>query len=443
MRKLIVIFALLAVALVGGYVFTANQQRAATAPEGVDTVTVKTAWVEVVSEPVYLVAAGEKTPLQSGDVVGVGATIETGSTGAATVHFPDASLARIDVNTTLTLSAVSFNASDNSLVVGIGLSVGRVWSKVIALATPKSSWEVRTSNAVATVRGTAFGVGYKDGASWVLGSEHTVAVAPIDPKTKQRVAGAEVLLGEERLIQLNNQDAAAASTAIGSSTVAAKITPIIGEFRTNAWIRASQAADTEFDAKIDMLRAQNADATSLYERIRQEDMQLRKTFIQKSSIRKREAAPADESNETEKRMETPSQPTPPKNKVETAPPVRTSPAETAPTTIIDTASTAPVAAPTKATMSFGPTNNLTEGDTVQFRAMAGTQDITNEVSWKVVGPIGSITPKGLFIGLLGNEVSEFGLSVGYVSMTLRDGSVIKGPFMYIRAKVDPSSGTAG
>ena len=95
-------------------------------------------------------------------------------------------------------------------------------------------------------------------------------------------------------------------------------------------------------------------------------------------------------------------------------------------------------------MSFGPTDGLVEGDTVQFRAMSGTQDMTSEVSWKVVGPIGSITSTGLFTALLGSEVSELGLSVGYVSMTLRDGSVVKGPFMYVKAKVDPSAiGTAG
>ena len=51
--------------------------------------------------------------------------------------------------------------------------VGQAWSKIISLATPDSVWEVRTSTAVATVRGTAFGMG-TDGNP-VIGSENKVA----------------------------------------------------------------------------------------------------------------------------------------------------------------------------------------------------------------------------------------------------------------------------
>lgn len=404
---ILIIIAVVAV-LVGGYLFATHQRGAVAGTEG--TSEIQNAWVEVTSDPVYVDTAGEKSPLKSGDSVGVGATIETGPTGVAIIHFPDSSLARVDVNTTLTLSAISFNTDNNSLIVGIGLSIGRVWSKVIGLATPESSWEVRTSNTVATVRGTAFGVGYKkDGTSWVLGSQHTVAVAPLDPKTKQKIAHAEILLDENKLIQLTNLDAINASTAIGSSTIAGKVTPITGDFRTDAWIRADQAADQKFDAKIDALRAQGASDASVNDEIRKEDIKLQNTLKQ-----------------------TPVVSPPPEVQTKATPPVTTLPVATAKITRVS------------ASRKLG---DLAEDDTVQFRAVVGTghdaQDITDKVSWRLTGPIGSITPDGLFTAQLGSDVSEFGEGTGYVTAVLPNGDVIKSDPIHVQAKIPTGLGTEG
>lgn len=427
----LIIIAIVAV-LAGGYFFMSGQKGSTVVATDTSGTTVQTAWVEITNDPVYLDTAEGKTKLQSGDTVSVGAVIETGQTGTATIHFPDASLARMDVNTTLTLSALSFNQNNNSLIVGIGLTIGRVWSKVVGLATPESSWEVKTSNTVATVRGTAFGVGYKkDGTSWVLGSEHTIAVAPLDPKTKKKIASAEVPLGESSLIQLNDTDAAIAGAAIGSTTITAKISPVTKEFKTNAWILADQAADKDFNAKVDALRAQGADDAAVRDALRTQD-----TDVQKQFRDKREPAPA---------VTSPGTPNTP------AAPGTGSQTNTAPTTgVTNTSSGTSLPAPTKANTNIAASralDKLVEDNIVQFSAIidvpTGVQDITTKVVWHVVGSIGSITPAGLFTALLGADVSEFGQGTGYVTATLPNGDVIQSASIRVQAKVPTNLGTQG
>lgn len=453
--KLSIILLIVAVVavLVGGYFFMTQQKGASAVASDTVSTTIQNAWIEVTSDPVYLDVAGEKTPLKSGDSLEVGATIETGPTGAAIIHFPDASLARIDTDTILTLSALSFNTDDNSLVVSIGLSIGRVWSKVMGLATPESSWEVKTSNTVATVRGTAFGVGYKkDGTSWVLGSQHTVAVAPLDPKTKQKIANAEILLQEDRLIQLTNRDAAIASTAISSSTIAAKVTPLTGDFRTDVWVNAERAADKKIDEKIDALRREGASDASVRDEIRKEDAKVKETLIQTPKDR-----PAVTPKETRKEKDTVVPPLPEVT-------AKVAPVETPRTTAVPpipeikapevTTGTTPSAnLPTTTTTTITAVSSnrtvsdLTEDDTVQFTAVTGTgrdaQDVTNDVSWHVVGSIGSITPAGLFTALLGSDVSEFGESAGYVVGNLPNGNLIKSDLIHVKAKIPTDLGTEG
>ena len=96
----------------------------------------------------------------------------------------------------------SFNANSGKLIVRINLVLGRAWSKIISLATPDSVWEVRTSTAVATVRGTAFGMEYADGKSTVIGSENKVAVNAVDPETKKALKQEEVLIEAGKFVEI-------------------------------------------------------------------------------------------------------------------------------------------------------------------------------------------------------------------------------------------------
>lgn len=430
MNKYLVALIVLIAVGAGGY-FLIGHPKSVTAP--VTTTTVEqTAWIEVTSDFVYLdVSDDQKALLKSGDTLHVGDVIDTGTKGKAVIHFPDGSLARVDSGTKLTLSTLSFNTGDNSLVVSIGLTIGRVWSKVVGLATPQSSWEVKTSNTVATVRGTAFGVVYKSGTSWVLGSQHTVAVAPLDPKNKKKIAAAEVTLDENKVIKITNSDAAVASTAVSSSTMASKITPMTKEFSTDAWVRADQEADKQFDTRMDELRATSESDASMREKIRSKDAELKDTLIR---TLKPEPTPETQPNvKPVSDLKTPPIPVP-------VPVVQTSGVTSAPVAVA-------VAAPTAENTVIQASrtlSDLTEDDTVQFKAVEGTRDITSSVEWQVTGSdIGSITPSGVFTALLGDAVAEFGEGTGSVTATLPNGDVIQGPSLHVQAKLPTDLGTQG
>jgi hypothetical protein len=417
--------AALVLILLGAYWFIAKGNEPA-APADTSSTAVTSAWIEVVSTPVYAATSTIKVALRSGEEVPAGTTLETGPSGAAVIHFPDGSLAHMDSSTTLTLSSISFDESDNSLVVKIGLSIGRVWNKVVGLATPQSTWEVETSNTVATVRGTAFGVGFKGGTSWVLDSKHSVSVAPIDPKTKLKIATAEVLLKENTMIQLTTADAANASTAISSSSVAAKITPLITEFRTNAWVRAQMASDVEFEAKIKALRAKGLSDDAVRKELRNADQQLRE------AVRDARALPTTP-------VTTPAQTN---EGVGATAQTNTAPAATSPRTTNSPSGSGSVSTTITITADK-PLDTLTEGDTVQFKAtLASGSDITNTLTWSVSGPVGSITQNGMFTALLGENQGEFGEGTGAVSVTLPN-SEVKSFSVRVKARVPTGLGTEG
>ncbi|MBI5152990.1 MAG: FecR domain-containing protein [Parcubacteria group bacterium] len=154
-RKKIAIFVFVLVVIVGfgsiGYRLLLQKEQSTIEP-------VLTPWIEVVILPVFVsnIDGSFKRELKTGDEVGVGAIIEVKKGGEANIYFPDGSIARIDQGTKITIDAASFDPTSKTLVVKVQLLIGRVWSKIFSLTTPESTWEVKTANAVATVRGTAF-----------------------------------------------------------------------------------------------------------------------------------------------------------------------------------------------------------------------------------------------------------------------------------------------
>jgi len=117
-------------------------------------------WIEVVVPPAFVSneEGSFKRELKTGDEVEVGAIVEVAKRGEANIYFSDGSVARLDGGTKISINAASYDPRSKTLVVKVQLLIGRLWSKIFSLATPESTWEVKTSNAVATVRGTAFGM---------------------------------------------------------------------------------------------------------------------------------------------------------------------------------------------------------------------------------------------------------------------------------------------
>jgi hypothetical protein len=240
----------LAAGLIAAYFYTNNR---------VTTISNKTVqqiesqakpWIEVVRPAVSLLNedGSEAYQLQTGDEVEVGARIKTNENGLANIYFPNGSVARMDINTEITISDASYNAENQTMVVKIMLGVGRVWSKIFKLATPESSWQVDTTNAVATVRGTAFGVEYENGNTSIVGSENEVAVSFIDPSSRQIINDKHELISPDKVLAINE-------TVIGKVLRGENISlpPIImaapNPVLSSEWVKRFKEADALLDRK--------------------------------------------------------------------------------------------------------------------------------------------------------------------------------------------------
>jgi prepilin-type N-terminal cleavage/methylation domain-containing protein len=98
----------------------------------------------------------------NGTVVRQGETIVTGpaTTGTADLYLSDGSTVRLDPGTELTLESLKSDRNDKSGTVTrilLDLKLGKIWAKVARLAA-SSEFNVRTTSAIAGVRGTEFGI---------------------------------------------------------------------------------------------------------------------------------------------------------------------------------------------------------------------------------------------------------------------------------------------
>ncbi|MCK9361541.1 FecR family protein [Patescibacteria group bacterium] len=120
------------------------------------------------------------TVLTDPAVVLPGDRVRTGAEGEARIIWGDRGYTRIDPNSEIVIEETPL---DGTLTPGASISVrvesGRVWSRMLKLLDLDSSMEVKTSDVVATVRGTTFGI-VKEGESEIAVAESVVEVASAD-----------------------------------------------------------------------------------------------------------------------------------------------------------------------------------------------------------------------------------------------------------------------
>lgn len=98
-----------------------------------------------------------------------GVTIVTGPEAGAEVEFYDASITRLDGNTTLTIGTVSRDK------VSLSQLAGRTWTKLLRLSGIKE-YTIQTPHATTVVRGTAFSVEVEEDKATVKVAEGNVTV---------------------------------------------------------------------------------------------------------------------------------------------------------------------------------------------------------------------------------------------------------------------------
>lgn len=219
-------------------------------------------WVQISKGGAFLVVQATsttgtiKTALKTGDELNEGDQIETDKTGLANIYFPDGSVARLDTETRLTITSALYVPNSKTLVVRLKLAAGSVWSKIMKLATPESVWEVNSTNAVAAVRGSAFGMSVRGGKLRVVGSEHRIVVDLIDPKTGLLIKGQEAFVAENDYLDITPEELAAYIK--GEKKVGDSVERIPAGTLEESWVKSSLVADKKINDRLLKLEADGA-----------------------------------------------------------------------------------------------------------------------------------------------------------------------------------------
>jgi hypothetical protein len=84
--------------------------------------------------------------------------VRVGANSRMEIRFPDGTIMRLSEKSRLIMDEVLYDRNTENKNVKVNLAIGKLWANVKKLATPDSKVEVRTSNAVAGVRGTVYRV---------------------------------------------------------------------------------------------------------------------------------------------------------------------------------------------------------------------------------------------------------------------------------------------
>lgn len=372
--------------------------------------------------------SGKVRELRTGDEIAAGRTVVVDANGRSNLYFPDGSVLRMDSGTEIQVRDSEFNGPSEKSITRITLSAGRIWSKVLALVTPDSVWEVRTSNAVVTVRGTAFGIFFRDGKTSVVGSESSVKVAAVDPATGRVFEAAAVLVQPNTFVEIGAEEIAAIKEE--KAVLAAKAVP--ADILAEEWIREAKREDEEYDKRLKELRSQGLEGQTLREEFRKK--------IREELEKKREEGTSGDSgfsgpSSTGEELDTlkgqkieqrsdelrrkPSEETKGSlspEKEESSPPPPGLPLEK---------SVPPTKLVSLAVKSAVRLEKIIEGARIPFTAIlvlsdGMSRDVTAEAKWSVHGDIGKMEKPGIFFASLGPSVSELGIAPGAISAVWRD-----------------------
>lgn len=401
-------------------------------------------WVEVLRANVFeLKENGDiERELQTGDELEAGARIKTDKIGAANIYFPDGSVARLDSDTQIILEEGLFDKQSGKISVKITLAVGKVWSKIFELATPDSLWEVKTSNAVATVRGTAFGTIYFNGKSAIIGSENKVKIGIIDPGTKNVIKEKETVISPDKFVEIGDEDILKIKQEKIAMETMVKDAP--REILEQVWVQESKKSDSELNQKIESFKEKGLSGEELKEEFKN---YIRQKFEEKIIERRSESESGKLKEEqilklppeTEKKEfnEVKSE----EKLIETSGEIKEQ--EIQGTGILEIS-------PKKLILETK--NNLAavgEGDRIIFAAIllmsdGSRRDITGSVQWQVLGNIGLMEKPGIFLAKLGESIAEAGSAFGSITASWKDQKtgasfLANSPIFKVEAKIEETA----
>lgn len=365
----ILILAIVALAAIVGFAFFLDQKSPASpeiAPANVISASGEKPWIEVLTGSVFEFDEKGKLikELKTGDVLEEKRTIDAGTGALANIYFGDGSVLMIDSETKIELQKGEFQKTSGKLSVKIGMTLGRVYSQIKNLATLDSEWQVETPNAVAAVRGTAFGVEFTKGKSIIVVSENTVDVAAKDAATNTIIESSKTTVSKKEFVTINDKDI----PQIKAERKTLKIEKVGNEMLNRTWLkRAIEQEKTTETIKIE----ENKNNI--------ENKRLESTIQTNTGIREPIAVLAPKElkiiskNSLEKIFE----------------------------------------------------DENVKFEAVLVFSNGSEKAITSEVTWQVLGGIGIIGKDGTFLPKLDPSVSEFGSAFGNIIAIWKDKTTLK------------------
>jgi hypothetical protein len=143
------------------------------------------------------------------------------------------------------------------------------------LATTDSYWEVESSNAVASVRGTAFGMEYADEETEITGSENTVEVEARDPLTGESLGKTPV--GAKKILAIKKDTLQ--NLRLRRMALSRALREAPAETFEKPWVKRAVAADQVLNKKIQALEERGIDKPAIRQTIRRELLERRREIL--------------------------------------------------------------------------------------------------------------------------------------------------------------------
>jgi len=117
------------------------------------------------SARVYTKGSTQGKELKKGDPLKREDEVRVADKSRLEMRFPDGTIMRLAENSRLKMSELAFNKKTSTKKFKVDLGIGKLWANVKKLLTEDSAVEVKTSNAVAGVRGTVYRVNVEEDKS--------------------------------------------------------------------------------------------------------------------------------------------------------------------------------------------------------------------------------------------------------------------------------------
>ncbi len=193
--------------------------------------------------------------LSKNEILTTGDMIKTFDDSKVSVNFYDNTVSHVGPNSEIIFDELFIDQENYAKTkVGLGVTVGRVWSRIIQLMDKDAVFEVSSSATVATVRGTVFDFEVtNEGIVNVYSVENIIEVATVknrekvDETTKQKIKEKEII----NKINLPQGLAAIVDQKKDAKELEEIITEIVPEkIKQGVWFEENKKADEQFTEEI-------------------------------------------------------------------------------------------------------------------------------------------------------------------------------------------------